>query len=86
MPDTQAFPCLDFDGYNLAMRDPGMTLREYVAAAALPAVIAAVSAGQHTSGRNLEGATIEEAMVADAFAIADAFIRHGRPDAPGSPS
>ena len=38
MDNPQAYPCLDNDGYTLQLRDPGMTLRDYFAAAALPCV------------------------------------------------
>jgi len=37
--NPQAFPCLDNDGYTLSMRDPGMTLLDYFAGQALPAVM-----------------------------------------------
>ena len=29
--NPQAFPCLDNDGFMLSMRDPGMTLRDWLA-------------------------------------------------------
>jgi hypothetical protein len=53
----------------------GMTLRDYFAAAALPAIIAATSNGQHLPGHNLEGATIAEAIAHDAYVMADAMLR-----------
>lgn len=72
--NPMAYPCLDSNGYGLSMRDPGMSLRDAVAIAALPAIITATSNGQHRPGANLEGATIAEAIVHDALEMADAFL------------
>lgn len=74
--NPQAYPCLDDSGFgSLSMRDPGMTLRDRIAIAALPAIITATSNGQHQPGANLEGATITEGMAHDAYAVADAMLR-----------
>ena len=56
----------------------GMTLRDYFAAQALPAVIAATSAGQHNIHSRKPGkpvdATIQFAIAFDAYELADAMI------------
>ena len=55
----------------------GMSLRTYVASRVLPEIVAATSKGQHQAGAvHLPdpNATIEQKMVADAFALADAFV------------
>lgn len=52
----------------------GMSLREWFAGQALPAIIAATSAGQHMPQR--EGMSIVESIVADAYAMADAMMKH----------
>jgi hypothetical protein len=51
----------------------GMSLRDWFAGQALPAVIAATSAGQHQP--HVEpGQTQEQAMAVDAYALADAML------------
>jgi hypothetical protein len=55
----------------------GMSLRTYIAAKVLPEIVAATSKGMHHAGAvHLPdpNATIEQKMVADAFALADAFV------------
>lgn len=52
----------------------GMSLRDAAALAALPAVIAATSAGQHTPTKRSSDEPIRHAIARDAFAMADAFI------------
>lgn len=73
-----AFPTDGFK-YSLEHGDhqTGMSLRDYFAAKALPAIISASSAGQHSAGvaRGMPpDATIEDAIAADAYAIADAML------------
>lgn len=75
--NPQAYPCLDFsEGIGLSMRDPGMTLRDYFAGQALPAVIKATSDGNHTSKHILSGAAqnAPQAFAMDAYEIADAML------------
>jgi hypothetical protein len=52
----------------------GMSLRDYFAAAALPAVIAATSAGQHVPKMRDGENTIHQAIARDVFEVADAMI------------
>jgi hypothetical protein len=68
-----AFPRPGFD--QPAGLQDGMTLRDYFAAAALPAIITAVAAKDHTPAVNLEGATVEERIAYDAYKVADAMLR-----------
>lgn len=49
----------------------GMTMRDWFAGQALPAVIAALSAGQHSVHPNM---TILESATTDAYAMADAML------------
>lgn len=57
---------------NSAKLYGGMTLRGYFAAAALPAVVAATSAGQHM----LSGVgTVHDMIAQDAYRLADAMLR-----------
>jgi hypothetical protein len=73
-----AFPC-ETDGNPNGFQSgerlwtyPGMTLRDYFAAQALPAVIAATSAGQH----HLKGVgTVDDMLAQAAFSLADAMLR-----------
>lgn len=70
--NPQAFPCLDSSYGELSLREPGMTLRDYIAVAALPAVVAATSAGQHM----LSGVgTVHDMIAQDAYLLADAMLR-----------
>lgn len=59
------------DAYTTATG--GITVRDYFAAAALPAVIASTSAGQHMLNIR-EGETVMSAIARDAFVLADAMI------------
>jgi len=54
--------------------NPGMTLRDWFAGQALPAIIAATSAGQHQPGVRSSGMTIAQAMAGDAYDLADAML------------
>lgn len=64
-----AFPALYHDD------TPGMTLRDWFAGQAIPAIIAATSAGQHNPGMKVpQGATIVEGMAHDAYELADAML------------
>lgn len=51
----------------------GMTLRDYFAGQALPAVITATSAGQHRPMRD-DGLDLVRSMARDAYEIADAML------------
>ena len=50
-----------------------MTLRDVFAAAALPALISAMCAGQHTTPRN--ASTPQEGLAIDAYMLADAMVK-----------
>lgn len=50
-----------------------MSLRDWFAGQALPAIIVATSAGQHTPAKK-HGTTVEKGIVLDAYAIADAML------------
>ncbi|MBO9380417.1 hypothetical protein GG804_27005 [Sphingomonas histidinilytica] len=53
----------------------GMTLRDWFAGQALPAIITATSAGQHMPGNGFnDERSIQERMAADAYKIADAML------------
>lgn len=55
--------------------ETGMTLRDWFAGQAIPAIIAATSAGQHNPGMKVpQGATIIERMAHDAYELADAML------------
>jgi len=82
-PERPAFPLAAPDGFAFAV--DGMSLRDYVAAAALPSIIEVVSRGLHTPAHKFEGVTSAEAMVIDAFEIADAFMALSHPEAPQEP-
>lgn len=71
--DPPAFPNTGNSNWSMEPTK-GMSLREFVAATVLPSIITVTSAGQHLPGVNLEGATMAERLVHDAFEIADAFI------------
>lgn len=68
-----AFPLTPFDGYDA---EPGMSLRDWFAGKALPAIIAATSHGVHDAGWGVCGpeSTVEQRMAYDAYAMADAMI------------
>jgi len=76
-PDNpQAFPVLieNWRG-DVRAEMKGMSLRDYFAAAALPAIISGVCAGQHHAGM-LEGETsVVPAMARNAYEIADAMLK-----------
>jgi len=54
-----------------------LSFREYIALEALPAIIAATSAGQHQPGAGYapDGANIDARICFDAFRMADAFLK-----------
>lgn len=54
---------------------PGMSLRDYFAGQALPAVIAATSAGQHQPSVRESDTHIIFAIARDAYFAADAMLR-----------
>lgn len=55
--------------------ESGMTLRDWFAGQALPAVVAATSAGQHYPGDGfLDDRPINERMAIDAYKLADAML------------
>lgn len=58
---------------GVAAPSPG-NLRDYFAGQALPAIIAATSAGQHMPGKPGSGGTVAERMAADAYKLADAML------------
>lgn len=66
-----AFPAGDMRGYEPSF---GMTLRDYFAGQALPAVIIATSAGQHQPVRMNGDTHIRDAIARDAYAMADAMF------------
>jgi hypothetical protein len=62
-----AFPYETPDGGG----ESGMTLRDYFAGQALPSIIVAVSAGQHTLHPDRQA---PDSFALDAYAIADAML------------
>ena len=74
MDNSSAFPsvCLGDPGHPASM--PGMTLRDWFAGQALPAIIAATSAGQHMPGTIGDTRPIRERIAQDAFDMADAML------------
>lgn len=68
-----AFP---FEGgsNNGLSPEGGMSLRDYFAGQALPAIIAASSAGHHSPQKKAGEHSVIPAMCRDAYAIADAMI------------
>lgn len=53
----------------------GMSMRDYFAGQALPAVIAATSAGQHSPKMRDSETHIRDAISRDAYAMADAMLK-----------
>jgi hypothetical protein len=78
--NPSAFPFQASNDHDALTPEYGMTLRDWFAGQALPAVIRATSAGQHIPkawqglGFDEPGCPIEQAMAADAYAIADAML------------
>jgi hypothetical protein len=71
-PDNpQAFPCLDESCGMLTLREPGMTLRDWIAGQALPSVITHYAAT--TRDYSL---TPEQYLAKRAYAFADAMLSH----------
>ena len=68
-----AFPCEDHYNPRGEFHQTGMTLRDWFAGQALPAIIAATSAGQHDPSAK-HGKGVVGSMAADAYEIADAMI------------
>jgi len=64
--DGEAFPCGEYG--NL-----GMKLRDYFAAHAMPPLIAAICAGQHTTPRI--ASTPQEGIAIEAYMLADAMLK-----------
>ncbi len=74
MDNPFAFPRADERdamGCGITEGSNGMTLRDWFAGQALPAVIAATSAGQHNPSK---GASTVEGFCLDAYEIADAML------------
>ena len=67
--NPQAYPCLDSSGYGLSMRDPGMTLRDWLAGQALPSVM-------HLCARDTlaPAESITQSFARKAYEIADAML------------
>lgn len=72
-PNPPAFPNTGNSTWNLQPTD-GMTLRDWFAGQALPAIIAATSAGRHHPTGLHRDKSISEAMAFDAYAVADAML------------
>ena len=69
-----AFPTIGNIAHNSDwLSDDGMTLRDWLAGQALPAIITATSAGQHDPSAK-HGKGVVGSMAADAYEIADAMI------------
>ena len=68
-----AFPRVGEGFGNPRYDAAGMSLRDYFAGQALPAVITATSAGQHRPMRD-DGLDLVRSMARDAYEIADAMI------------
>lgn len=72
-----AFPMQSI-GPEFAPGYEGMTLRDYFAGQALPAVISATSAGTHQPGLSnpdIAGRPIEDRIAYDAYRLADAMLK-----------
>jgi len=72
-------PARDIPGNNNAWREEGdiqahavMTLRDFFAGAAMPALVSAVSSGQH---KPQLGDTPQDGISIDAYALADAMLK-----------
>jgi hypothetical protein len=73
--NLSAFPSTEHNDDGSHFTDhPGMTLRDWFAGQALPAIIVVTSAGQHSPSGLGEGATVQEALALDAYALADAML------------
>lgn len=71
------FQALRSDGLPAFEFSVGMSLRDYFAAQALPAIISATSAGQHEPGKDMAesvGINVEAKIAFDTYRIADAMI------------
>ena len=68
------FSFRDAEAHPLEHRSFGMSLRDWFAGQALPAVISATSAGRHTPAGVLRGEKIDVAIAMDAYAMADAML------------
>lgn len=68
--NTAAFPYAVPVEFTAA--EPGMTLRDWFASQALPAIIGATSSGTHQPLR--AGESVIEAMARDAYEFADAML------------
>lgn len=63
-----------------AYNERGMTLRDWFAGQALPAIVTATSAGQHDPSAK-HGKGVVGSMAADAYEIADAMLAARKGDA-----
>jgi hypothetical protein len=63
----------DAMGNGIVQGSDGMSLRDYFAAAALPAVIETTSNGSHNSP-HMSGRSIVQAIAMDAYDLADAML------------
>ena len=73
-PNPSAFPIPDVrthDGFGISEGSPGMTLRDWLAGQVAPAIVAAVSAGQHSKKPDR---TAVQTIAEDAYALADAML------------
>lgn len=71
LENPPAFPLPD--GADIMGRD-GMTLRDWFAGRALPAIISATSAGQHHPGVMGDDRSIQTRIAEDAYKLADAML------------
>ena len=70
-----AFPTIGNVAYNSEWdTEHGMTLRDWFAGRALPAIISATSAGQHQPGVMGDDRSIQTRMAEDAYKLADAML------------
>lgn len=63
-----------FPHYDAGKNFAGMTLRDWFAGQALPAIITATSARQHDPGTRGDDRRLIDRMASDAYDIADAMI------------
>ena len=71
----QAFPTLEMHPHGLDLTDPGMTLRDYFAAKALPAVYAEACKEMDITGYPPDW---RKHVAFDAFSLADAMLETRR--------
>ncbi len=66
-----AFPRIEPRDPSLSSCEPGMPLRDWLAGQALPAIIAAMSRGEHSTKAGL---TATQSIARDAYDVADAML------------